>query len=90
MGVYVIYTSLPRSLTWRFRVGSQVDWLQQDPNKPAGDIVKENFPWARYPDGYPVWLGDGSVKNVSANSTPTRARAHTGRRRPEKKRTRGQ
>merc|ERR1719163_1519398 len=39
-------------------------WLKQDPEKDAGDVVPDDFPWARYPDGYEVWLGDGSTKQV--------------------------
>jgi light-harvesting complex I chlorophyll a/b binding protein 1 len=39
-------------------------WLKQDPNKDAGDVVPEGVAWARYPDGYDVWLGDGSTKQV--------------------------
>jgi len=38
--------------------------LKQDPNKDAGDVVPDNWVWARYPDGYDLWLGDGSVKTV--------------------------
>ena len=38
--------------------------LLTDPEKEAGDVVPEGFPWARYPDGYDVWLGDGSTKQV--------------------------
>ena len=39
-------------------------WLKQDPNKDPGDVVPEGVAWARYPDGYDVWLGDGSIKQV--------------------------
>merc|ERR1719482_745224 len=39
-------------------------WLKQDPAKDAGDVVPEGVAWARYPDGYEVWLGDGSTKAV--------------------------
>merc|ERR1719161_1945015 len=39
-------------------------WLKQDPAKAPGDVVPEGIPWARYPDGYDVWLGDGSTKQV--------------------------
>jgi len=42
----------------------EIDWLKQDPNKDAGDVVKEGSLWARYPDGYTVYLGDGSEKAV--------------------------
>merc|ERR1719238_1440097 len=39
-------------------------WFKQDPNKAPGDVVPEGVAWARYPDGYDVWLGDGSTKQV--------------------------
>jgi light-harvesting complex I chlorophyll a/b binding protein 1 len=39
-------------------------WLKQDPEKAPGDVVPEGVAWARYPDGYDVWLGDGSTKQV--------------------------
>jgi len=39
-------------------------WLKQDPAKAPGDVVPEGVAWARYPDGYDVWLGDGSTKQV--------------------------
>jgi len=42
----------------------EVYWLKQDPEKAPGDVVPEGIPWARYPDGYDVWLGDGSTKQV--------------------------
>merc|ERR1719224_161118 len=42
----------------------EVLWLKQDPNKDPGDVVPEGWAWARYPDGYDVWLGDGSTKQV--------------------------
>ena len=42
----------------------EVYLLKQDPEKEAGDVVPEGVPWARYPDGYDVWLGDGSTKQV--------------------------
>ena len=38
--------------------------FKQDPSKDAGDVVPEGWAWARYPDGYDVWLGDGSTKQV--------------------------
>jgi len=38
--------------------------LKQFPEKAAGDVVPEGVPWARYPDGYDIWLGDGSTKQV--------------------------
>jgi len=42
----------------------EISFLRQDPNKDAGDVVPEGVAWARYPDGYDVWLGDGSTKQV--------------------------
>merc|ERR1711871_1915893 len=42
----------------------EVLWLKQDPNKAPGDMGPEGWAWARYPDGYDVWLGDGSTKQV--------------------------
>jgi len=38
--------------------------LKQDPEKAPGDVVPDGALWARYPDGYDVWLGDGSTKQV--------------------------
>jgi len=38
--------------------------FKQDPNKDAGDVVPDDWAWARYPDGYDIWLGDGSTKQV--------------------------
>merc|ERR1712054_547008 len=42
----------------------EVYYLKQDPAKDAGDVVPDDWIWARYPDGYDVWLGDGSTKQV--------------------------
>jgi light-harvesting complex I chlorophyll a/b binding protein 1 len=42
----------------------EVSLLKQDPEKAPGDVVPEGWLWARYPDGYDVWLGDGSTKQV--------------------------
>jgi len=42
----------------------EINFLKQDPNKAPGDVVPEGVAWARYPDGYDVWLGDGSIKQV--------------------------
>jgi len=42
----------------------EVNFLKQDPEKEPGNVVPEGIPWARYPDGYDVWLGDGSTKQV--------------------------
>jgi light-harvesting complex I chlorophyll a/b binding protein 1 len=43
----------------------EINFLKQDPNKEPGDVVPPGIPWARYPDGYDVWLGDGSTKQVA-------------------------
>jgi light-harvesting complex I chlorophyll a/b binding protein 1 len=43
---------------------AEVLWFKQDPDKAPGDVVPEGVAWARYPDGYDVWLGDGSTKQV--------------------------
>jgi light-harvesting complex I chlorophyll a/b binding protein 1 len=42
----------------------EVSLLKQSPDKAPGDVVPEGWAWARYPDGYDVWLGDGSTKQV--------------------------
>jgi len=42
----------------------EINFLKQDPNKAPGDVVPDGWAWARYPDGYDVWLGDGSTKQV--------------------------
>jgi len=42
----------------------EINFLKQDPEKEPGNVVPEGIPWARYPDGYDVWLGDGSTKQV--------------------------
>ena len=42
----------------------EVNFLKQDPAKEPGDVVPAGYWWARYPDGYDVWLGDGSTKQV--------------------------
>ena len=42
----------------------EINFLKQDPEKEPGDVVPPGVPWARYPDGYDVWLGDGSTKQV--------------------------
>jgi light-harvesting complex I chlorophyll a/b binding protein 1 len=43
---------------------AEVSFFKQDPNKDAGDVVPDGWLWARYPDGYDLWLGDGTVKKV--------------------------
>ena len=43
----------------------EIYFLKQDPEKDAGDVVPDDWLWARYPDGYDVWLGDGSTKQAS-------------------------
>jgi len=42
----------------------EINFLKQDPEKAPGDVVPDDWAWARYPDGYDVWLGDGSTKQV--------------------------
>eukprot|EP00967_Tisochrysis_lutea_P031089 scaffold36604_cov31-Tisochrysis_lutea.AAC.2 len=42
----------------------EVYCLKQDPAKDPGDVIPEGWFWARYPDGYDVWLGDGSTKQI--------------------------
>jgi light-harvesting complex I chlorophyll a/b binding protein 1 len=42
----------------------EVNFLKQDPAKEAGNVVPEGWLWARYPDGYELYLGDGSTKKV--------------------------
>jgi len=42
----------------------EINFLKQDPNKAPGDVVPDDWAWARYPDGYEVYLGDGSIKTV--------------------------
>merc|ERR1719453_1298095 len=42
----------------------EVSLLKQDPAKAPGDVIPDGWLWARYPDGYDVWLGDGSTKQV--------------------------
>jgi light-harvesting complex I chlorophyll a/b binding protein 1 len=42
----------------------EINFLKQDPSKDPGDVVPDDWAWARYPDGYDVWLGDGSIKQV--------------------------
>jgi len=34
----------------------EIYFLKQDPEKDAGDVVPDDWVWARYPDGYDVWL----------------------------------
>lgn len=42
----------------------EVNFLKQDPAKEPGNVVPEGWLWARYPDGYDLYLGDGSTKKV--------------------------
>jgi light-harvesting complex I chlorophyll a/b binding protein 1 len=42
----------------------EIAFLKQDPAKAPGDVVPEGVLWARYPDGYDIFLGDGSTKQV--------------------------
>uniref|UniRef100_UPI003CDF86DC Fucoxanthin chlorophyll a/c binding protein II (FCPII-2) n=1 Tax=Chrysotila roscoffensis TaxID=418908 RepID=UPI003CDF86DC len=48
-----------------FVVLLEASWWKQDPAKAPGDVVPEGVWWARYPDGYSIFLGDGSVKTVA-------------------------
>jgi len=50
-----------------FIVLLETQWFRQDPNKAAGDVVPDGTWWARYDDGYTIWLGDTSVKTVPAD-----------------------
>ena len=52
----------------------EVYLLKQDPAKPAGDVVPDGWAWARYPDGYDIWLGDGSTKQVGIRRRRRRRR----------------
>ena len=55
--------------------------FKQDPNKDAGDVVPDNVPWARYPDGYTVPLGDGSsLEEQPARDSTARAQGSSRRR----------
>merc|ERR1719267_82442 len=45
-------------------ISSWAALLKQDPAKAPGDVIPDGWLWARYPDGYDVWLGDGSTKQV--------------------------
>ena len=58
----------------------EVYLLKQDPAKPAGDVVPDGWAWARYPDGYDIWLGDGSTQQVGRRAAAAAAAAR-GRRR---------
>ena len=48
----------------------EIYFLKQDPEKDAGDVVPDDWLWARYPDGYDVWLGDGSTKQARRRRPP--------------------
>jgi light-harvesting complex I chlorophyll a/b binding protein 1 len=43
----------------------EIAFFKQDPAKAPGDVVPEGWAWARYDDGYQLWLGDGSIKEVA-------------------------
>jgi len=66
-GAIASWAALPTS-AW-FQIVLFISWceiqlLKQDPEKDAGDVIPDGWLWARYPDGYSVWLGDGSTKEV--------------------------
>jgi len=66
-GAIASWAALPTAAWFQivlFITFCEVNFLKQDPEKAPGDVVPEGFPWARYPDGYDVRLGDGSTKQV--------------------------
>jgi len=66
-GAIASWSALPTSAWFQivlFISICEVSLLKQDPEKDAGDVVPDNWVWARYPDGYDVWLGDGTTKSV--------------------------
>jgi len=66
-GAISSWAALPTSAWFQIVLAisiAETVWLKQDPNKDPGDVVPEGVAWARYPDGYDVWLGDGSTKQV--------------------------
>jgi len=66
-GAIASWAALPTSAWFQivlFISFCEVYLLKQDPDKEAGNVVPEGWLWARYPDGYDVWLGDGSTKQV--------------------------
>merc|ERR1719460_1856131 len=66
-GAIASWAALPTAAWFQivlFITFCEINFLKQDPEKEPGDVVPEGIPWARYPDGYDVWLGDGSTKQV--------------------------
>jgi light-harvesting complex I chlorophyll a/b binding protein 1 len=66
-GAIASWAALPTAAWFQivlFVTFCEIYFLKQDPNKDAGDVVPDDWIWARYPDGYDVWLGDGSTKQV--------------------------
>ena len=52
----------------------EVYLLKQDPAKPAGDVVPDGWAWARYPDGYDIWLGAARQRGITAAAAAARGR----------------
>merc|ERR1719499_1252489 len=66
-GAIASWAALPTAAWFQivlFVTFCEIYFLKQDPNKAPGDVVPDDWIWARYPDGYDVWLGDGSTKQV--------------------------
>merc|ERR1719198_1567017 len=66
-GAIASWAALPTSAWFQivlFISFCEVSLLKQDPAKAPGDVIPDGWLWARYPDGYDVWLGDGSTKQV--------------------------
>mmetsp|Transcript_12789 Transcript_12789/g.31916 ORF Transcript_12789/g.31916 Transcript_12789/m.31916 type:complete len:217 (+) Transcript_12789:52-702(+) len=66
-GAIASWAALPSSAWLQiilFITFCEVYLLKQSPDKAPGDVVPEGFWWARYPDGYDIWLGDTSAKQV--------------------------
>jgi len=66
-GAIASWAALPSSAWFQivtFIAFCETYLLKQDPEKAPGDVVPDGWAWARYPDGYDVWLGDGSTKQV--------------------------
>merc|ERR1719502_1672550 len=64
-GAIASWAALPTAAWFQivlFVTFCEIYFLKQDPAKDAGDVVPDDWIWARYPDGYDVWLGDGSTK----------------------------
>jgi len=66
-GAIASWAALPAAAWFQivlFITFCEVNFLKQDPAKAPGDVVPDDWTWARYPDGYEVYLGDGSIKTV--------------------------